>query len=279
MSQRNESGIRIGVLGAMAVIASALMITMLIADTGHLDSAGAASKPTTGKLEICSLAAANSPSLLGQSFSFTETADGKTVGPFTVIASSKPATKCGGLTSYQIGTKVHVAEAPTPGVEISEITVKNGKTVRTEGGGGSCSGATGPPITPITVRIGGSGTATVTYTNAIVVPSLCSAIEMCVLGATSIPSGAFTFTLTSLVSRWSKTVSLPSGSECTGDISIPAGQVAVTEKSVFAYLVSSVAAIPSSALVSDNLAEHTATFSVSAGNATTAIFTDEFVYA
>ncbi len=220
--------------------------------------------PSYGQLKVCKVAAANSPSLIGQSFSFTERTANSVVGPFSVSAASKPDTSCGGLQRYQVGTRVNISEAATAGTQVTNVGVT----------GGSLSSWSGQNATAI---VGPSNVTTVVnYTNGITPIVLNGAIEVCKQAGDSYVSGTFNFELSS--GEWSTwtSVYLPSGGGvfCTGDIPVPAGQVTVTEESAPPYYVSSVAAIPQGDLVSENLANQTATFSVSDGAATTAIFTN-----
>ncbi len=104
-------------------------------------------------------------------------------------------------------------------------------------------------------------------------------IEVCVQAGDSDVQGTFDFGLSS--GQWSTdaSVTLAQGSlglVCTGDIPGPTGQVTVTEESNPTYDVSAVAAIPTSALVSENLTFQKATFSVpdETSGATPAIFTN-----
>jgi len=217
---------------------------------------------------VCEVAAANSSSLLGQSFSFTERTADSVVGPFSVNAASKPDVSCGGLTRYRVGTRVSIAEAAVTGVQVSNVDVT----------GGSLSSWAGLDATAI---VGPSNVTTVVnYTNEIVCGA-CGpgAIEVCVQAGDSTVNGTFNFQLSS--GEWSTSVSvtLPSGSGvvCTGDIPVPPGHVTVTEESDPPYDVSAVAAIPTGDLVSEDLATQTATFTVTDQVATTAIFTDSTV--
>ncbi len=273
MSRLSGRGIGSRSVGAVAVVASTLVITLVVGGTGHLDGASATTKRATGNLEVCSVAAANSPSLVGQPFHFIEHSSNSYIGPFTLDAGTRPGTSCGGVTKYQVGTTVHVGERTTLGTVINQVTVQSGQTVTTKKYG-QCSGV----VPPIAATIGTSGTTIVTYTNAIAIPYLCPAIEVCVMAADSGVQGSFNFTLTSLISGslWSKRVSinLAQDSACSGDVVAPPGQVTVTEESNPTYYVSAIEAIPTGDLVSENLTTQSATFSVGFGHATTAIFTD-----
>ena len=78
-------------------------------------------EPATGQLKVCKIS--GSTALNGEFFSFTEQAGGTIVGPFSVQAEPAGAPlNCGGLTSYPVGTVVNIAEAATPGVEVSSVT-------------------------------------------------------------------------------------------------------------------------------------------------------------
>ena len=224
--------------------------------------------PGYGQLKVCKVAAANTPFLIGQSFSFTERTTNSHVGPFSVVAAAKPDTSCGGLTRYRIGTRVNISETATAGTQVTNVAVTGGTL-------SSWSGLNATAIVgPSTV------TTVVNFTNGII--SLINGfIEVCVQPGDSSVQGTFYFDLSS--GQWSGngvpvTVS-PGNIVCTGDIPTPVGQVTVSEESNPAYDVSSVAAIPTGDLVSENLVSQTATFSVPflSNGATVAIFTNSTV--
>jgi len=247
---------------------------MIIGGTGHLDRAGATNNPAMGKLEVCNVAA-NSPGLIGQPFRFIEHSATGYVGPFIVDAGARPGASCGRLTSYPVGATVHVAERPGSAV-ITQITVQSGTTVTTRPYY-QCSGVV-PPIAAILT----SGTTTVTYTNTLASPYPCPALVVCVVAGDSGAHGSFNFSLTSVSgtpSTKSVSVILAQGnfSSCSGDITVPTGQVTVTEEANWPFYVSSVTSVPQGDLASENLAKQTATFVVQRVGATTAIFTDSTV--
>ncbi len=81
-------------------------------------------QPATGSLKVCKVA--GDPSILGNSYSFTESAGGVTVGPFAVTAGTLNPLNCSDITGYQIGTAVNVAELANPSTVVSNITVTGG---------------------------------------------------------------------------------------------------------------------------------------------------------
>jgi hypothetical protein len=226
--------------------------------------------PHYGQLKVCKVAAANSPSLIGLPFNFLERTVNGHVGPFSVNAGWTPDTSCGGLTRYRVGRRVNISEAATAGTQVTNIDVTGGTLATANYGAGTATAIVGPS----------NVTTVVNYTNGIGL-TLNSLIEVCVQSGDSNVQGTFYFDLNS--GLWSTTVSITVGQggvSCTGDIPAPpTGQITVTEESNPTYDVSAVAAIPTSALVSDNLAMQKATFSVTdpRSGATTAIFTNSTV--
>jgi len=223
--------------------------------------------PSYAYLKVCKVAPAGS-GLDGLPFSFTERTANSTVGPFTVNAAATADTSCGGLTRYQVGTRVNISEAATANVQVTNIDVTGGSLATSNYALGTATAIVGPSTV----------TTVVNYTNNNVPPQEFGYIEVCKQAGDSFVNGNFTFDLSE--GEWSSSVTVPTGG-CSGDIQVPAGQVAVTEESNPPYYVSSVAAIPQGDLVSENLANQTATFTVAANApATTAIFTNstEFGY-
>jgi hypothetical protein len=215
-------------------------------------------KANNGQLKVCKVA--GNSALLGQSFSFTESAGGNTVGPFAVNAGTAAAPNCGGLTTYQVGTNVNIAETAQQGIVASNISVSNGSASNVNLSGGT-----------VTATVGAGAVTIVTYTNVPVINQPTGAIEVCKQAGDSYVNGSFNFSLSE--GEWSSSVSVLTG-QCSGEITVPAGQVSVTEAPSAPYYLASVSSIPQSALLGSNLANGQATFAVSSGSATTAIFTN-----
>ncbi len=251
-------------LASIALVPSTAGTTSVSTRTAHITvaanttvTATFTNQPSYGYLKVCKVAGTSN--LLGHSFSFTESTANTSVGPFAVTAASTPDTNCGGLTKYQVGTRVNIVEAATAGVTVSNVGVTGGSLA-------SWSGQNATAIVgPSTV------TTVVNYTNSSSITQPPGAIEICKQAGDSYVNGWFNFELSQ--GEWSTTTSVLTG-QCTGDIPVPAGQVTVTEEPSSPYYVSSVAAIPQGALVAENLANQTATFSVASQSATTAIFTN-----
>lgn len=217
--------------------------------------------PTIGQLKVCK-SEFDTPSLIGQPFSFTETAGGTVVGPFSVDAAATANTSCGGLTSYPVGTKVNIAELAS-GASVHGITVTNGTLSNKNLAAGTVTVTVGSPTV---------GTTIVNYANWIPSSPGTGLIEVCKQAGDQFVTGSFTFTLTE--GTFSDTLAPVPVGQCSGDVSVPAGQVTVTEEPSFPYYVSSVGSIPQSALVAENLANGEATYSVPALSSVTAIFTN-----
>lgn len=222
--------------------------------------------PAMGTLKVCKIA--GDPSLNGQEFSFTETAGGSVVGPFSVAATPAGSStlNCGGLTSYPVGTMVNIAELPTANVAATSITVTNGTASNLDLANGT-----------VTATVGGAGTTIVTYTNTPVVSGAPGSIEVCKQAGDAYVSGTWSFTISNgsgTTITTSASTTGPGNVGCSGDFSVPAGNYTITEAETSPYYVSAVSAIPSGDLVSQNLGNATATFSVASGAATTAFFTN-----
>ncbi len=227
---------------------------------GSTTTATFTNAPSYGQLKVCKVAPSGS-GLVGQPFSFTESTANSSVGPFSVDAATTPDTSCGGLTRYQVGTLVNISEAPTTGTQVTNIGVTGGSLSASNLSAGTATAVVGPSTV----------TTVVNYTNGLKPIILNGAIEVCKVAGDSYVNGTFNFTLSQ--GEWSTEVSVLTG-QCSNDIPVPAGQVTVTEASSPPFYVSSVSAIPQGDLVSENLSNQTATFSVAVDSATTAIFTN-----
>jgi hypothetical protein len=257
-----------------ATVLSAINIRPVTAGTGNIATRTATvnvpeggspvtqfiNSPATSVLKVCKVA--GDPALLGHQFSFTETAGGSTVGPTSVTAGSPGdlVHECTDVSTYQVGTKVNIAELATPGVAVSNIQVLGGSA-------GNVNLAAGT----VTATVG-SGVTDVVYTNVPVVVQPPGYIEVCKSAADSfVPSGPWTFTLNQ--GNWNDTEHVLTG-QCTGPITVPAGQVSVQESVSSPSYVSSITAIPAGNLLGSNLANGQATFAVASGADTTAVFTN-----
>ncbi len=229
-------------------------------------------EPATGQFKICEVA--GDPPILGQSFGFTESANGTTIGPTSVVAGTLNPLNCTDVASYQIGTAVNVAQQPQQpgqplgdciaGIYTSNITVVGGTATNVDLSAGT-----------VTATVTGAVTEVI-YTNIPLVAPCGGGIEVCVnAGDASVPVGTWTFTITPYGSNtptgW---VSALAG-QCSGDIQLNAGQYTVAESFSPPDYVSSIATVPSGALLASDAAEGTATFAVAANNNTTAIFTND----
>jgi hypothetical protein len=116
-----------------------------------------------------------------------------------------------------------------------------------------------------------AGTTTLTVTNTPHSNGQSGTLELCKTAADNYVSGSFTFDLTGPDS-FSQTVSVPTG-QCN-DYPVPSGTIGITEPPEFPYALSSVSAIPSSALLSSDLDTQSASVDVEPGATTTAFFTN-----
>ncbi len=237
--------------------------------TAHVDVAAGSettatftNEPTYGQLKVCK-SEYNSPSLIGEPFSFTESAGANTVGPFSVDAAATANTSCGGLTRYQVGTRVNIAELPSSGSSVYSITVTHGTESNVNTTAGTVTATVGPPTV---------GTTIVDYANWIPPTTQTGSIEVCKQAGDQFVSGSFNFVLSE--GEWSETLPPVPVGQCSGDVTVPAGQVTVTEEPSSPYYVSSVGSIPQSALVAENLANSEATYAVAVNSSVTAIFTN-----
>ena len=212
--------------------------------------------PATGQLKVCKIA--GSTVLNGQYFSFTEQAGGTIVGPFSVQAEPAAAPlNCGGLTSYPVGTVVHIAEAATAGVTVTSVT-----------------GATWTGGQDATATVQAGGTTVVTYTNSTTPPPPTPGyLEICkTAGDSFVGAGPWNFTISGN-GQPSQTEQVLAG-QCSGDVALPVGDYTVTEAFSSPDYVSSITGDPT-APVSTNLANGSGVFAVSTGTTETATFTND----
>ena len=199
-------------------------------------------------LKVCKSAATDSPSLVGQPFSFTENG-----GPaYSVLAGTVAAPNCGPVTPYQLGTDVDVAELATPGTHVSDITVSDNR-------GSNFDTAAGT----VTATIG-SGVTIVTYTNAVTIGRPDGFIEVCKSAGDGYVRGSFDFTITDaggVVGIQSVAVG-----QCSPPVKVRSGNVTVTEAARSPYYVSAIFVVPQNRLVSSNLSNRTVTVTVPKGD-------------
>lgn len=199
-------------------------------------------------LKVCKSADADSPSLVGQPFTFTENG-----GPaYSVSAGTVAAPNCGPVTPYQLGTNVDVAELATPGTHVSDITVSDNR-------GSNFDTAAGT----VTATIG-SGVTIVTYTNAVTIGRPDGFIEVCKSAGDGYVRGSFDFTITDaggVVGIESVAVG-----QCSPPVKVRSGNVTVTEAARSPYYVSAIFVVPNGRLVSSNLSNRTVTVTVPKGD-------------
>jgi hypothetical protein len=195
-------------------------------------------------LKICKAAGDASPSLIGDSFSFTENG-----GPaFSVAAGTVAAPNCGPVQKYKLGTVVNIAELATAGTHVSGITVSDGR-------GSNVNTAAGTTTATI-----GAGVTIVTYTNDVNLPSQTGFIEVCKSADDPFVSGSFNYTITDASGAVSQQSVLVG--QCTAPLQVAVGNATVTEAKQFPYYVDGIFVSPSGRTVSSNLSNRTVTVKV-----------------
>jgi hypothetical protein len=204
-------------------------------------------KVPPAQLKVCKVA--GDPSLVGDLFSFTENGG----SPFSVAAGTPSAPNCSSLQTYQVGTNVNIAELPTAGTMVSSIAV----SPATEASNTSTANGT------VTVTLQ-PGVTVVTYTNVPVSPTQTGLLEVCKLASDQYVTGSFQFTITA-AGGFSETASVAVG-QCTQALTVPAGNVTVTETQRAPYFLDDVFTVPYNDLVSQNDANGTAVVNVVQSN-------------
>jgi hypothetical protein len=199
------------------------------------------------QIKICKATPASD--LVGQPFTFTE----NNGTPFTVTAGTTSAPNCSGLTTYQAGTVVNVAEEATPGLDVGSIT--------TSGAGTASNVNTSAGTVSVTVH---PGVTIVTYTNIHHVTPPTGLIEVCKQASDPYVSGSFLFTITDSTGV-TQTQSVRVG-QCTAPLTVAAGNVTVSEAQRSPYYLDDVYTIPSGDLVSQNDANGSAVVTVVKSN-------------
>jgi hypothetical protein len=202
-------------------------------------------------LKVCKSAGANSPSLIGDQFSFTE--NGKPA--FSVAAGTVAAPNCGPVQNYKLGTAVNVSELATAGTHVSGITVSDGR-------GSNVNTAAGT----VTATIG-AGVTIVTYTNDVNPITQTGFIEVCKAALDPFVQGSFDFTITDAAGVvYQQSVQV---GQCTSPIPVAVGNATVTEAARFPYYVGEIDVFPSGRTVSQNLSNRTVTVKVVQGDSST----------
>ncbi len=218
-------------------------------------------KSTTGtgaELEVCKVAGEST--LDGTSFPFIEANwSGSFYTSFSLTAEPSPGS-CGTEYSYSPGTTVLVEEAAFPGTPVSGVTAGFSVTNGT-------IDATLTDIDLVAVSLK-SGLTVLTVTDTPQTQLGPGTLELCKTANDQFVQGSFNFDITE--PGFSTTSSVVAG-QCN-DVSVPAGTVTVTEQQQFPYALASVAALPSSSLVSTDLDSQSAQISVPAEGLSTAFF-------
>ncbi len=209
-----------------------------------------ASVPALG-LKICKQVTANSPSIIGDKFSFTENGG----AAYNVTAGAPGSPNCGPVHTYKLGTKVNIAEAASPGVNAAGITVSDGRGTNVNTAAGT-----------VTATIG-SGVTVVTYTNNLHGVSQTGFIEVCKSAGDGYVTGSFDFTITDAAGVPIKE-SVAVGN-CTSPIQVAGGNATVTETARNPYFVTDIEATPAGRVVSSDFADRTATVKVVLGDSST----------
>ena len=245
-------------LKLLVAIAAAVLALTVVAQTAA--TAAKAPKPATGSVKVCKVAAAP---LAGDAFPFqTATWSGADYNLLSLTAGPAPG-GCATVGPFTVGTILLVEEASTPGVPYPGVIPTFSLS------SGTLAGSV-PSMDLVAVTVT-KGTTTLTVTDTPTQPPKGGTLELCKTAADKYVSGSFTFDLTGPGS-FSQTVSVPAG-QCN-DYPVPSGAIGITEPPEFPYALSSVSAIPSSALLSSDLDTQSASVDVEPGATTTAFFTN-----
>ena len=222
-------------------------------------------EPSKGELKVCKVA--GDPAQAGRDFTFSAQAGGNLYGPMTIPAAAVNDTygSCWDVGSFQVGTAVNISEAPTQNVAVTAIDVLNGTLSNANYGAGT-----------VTATLTG-GVTEVSYQNTTVTPTLNGVLEICKnAGDYFVPQGPWSFTVVSTLSgQVVDTENVLTGQCNENPNGLPPGQYVVTESVGYPYYVSEISAYPSNTLVASNVDNASGTFTVTAGNSTTAFFTND----
>jgi hypothetical protein len=228
--------------------------------TSPTATAATSKAASTSQFQVCNLAGA--PNLDGVSFPFVEgTWSGSYYTTYSLTAEPAPGT-CGPKHSMTAGSVILVEQASSPGAPVPgyspSFAVSNGTL------DGVVSNIAFAMVTV------GTGVTTLNVTDVATPPTQNGTLELCKYGSDQYVRGSFNFNITG--PGFSSTQTVPTG-QCN-DVVVPATNLSITEPSVFPYALASVAANPSSALVSSNLDTQSAVVSVSPGGTSTVSFTN-----
>jgi hypothetical protein len=220
----------------------------------------ASSTGTGAQFEVCKVA--GDASLDGVSAPIIEgNWSGSFYTSYSLTAEPSPGT-CGPKHAFTPGAMVLVEEAASPGVPVPGVTptfsVSNG-TVD--------SVVANLEFVAVTVK---SGLTVLTITNRPTPPPQQGTLELCKSAADKYVEGTFSFSVTA--AGFKAAPSVLTG-QCN-DITVPSGNVSVTENVEFPYAVTSMAAIPKAALVSSDLNTQNALVAVVPGGTTTLFVTN-----
>ena len=230
------------------------------AATTATPAAATSKAAASSQFQVCNLAGASN--LDGVSFPFVEgTWSGSYYTAYSLTAEPSPGT-CGAKHSMTAGSQILVEQASSPGVPVPgyspSFAVSNGTLNAV---------VSDIDFAMITVN---AGLTTLNVTNVATPPTQTGTLELCKYGSDQYVRGSFNFNITA--PGFSSTQTVPTG-QCN-DVTVPATNLSITEPTVFPYALASVAAIPSSALVSSDLDTQSAVVSVSPGGTSTVSFTN-----
>jgi hypothetical protein len=257
-------------LAALIAIATTLGVLALTSvasgAVGHRHSAIAGNTATEPQLEVCNISGDT-----GQNGITRPIQEGLWAGGFfttyPLTAAPSPG-NCAGPHSFSAGALIGVEQGtlgagPGPGVNVA-ITASNGTIA-----------ASVPSIALAVVRVGSSGLTTVTVDDATPPPPAKGTLELCKSPADGFVTGqVFNFTITAPGYSASQSVVAEPGS-CNDVPNVPApGPVTITETQKFPYRLTSVATIPSNALVSSSPQTLSAVVTTLPSQTTTVFFTN-----
>ena len=246
-------------LRLLLALAAALLGLSVLA--GSAATAGA-QVTATGSLQICKVAA---PPLAGQTYPIlTATWSGTQYKEVSLKAAAAPG-GCSTVNSYTVGTTVLVEEGASPGVPFPGVTptfsIANGTIA-----------ANVPSLDLVALAIK-AGTNVLTVTNTPVIATTPGSLELCKTASDTNVQGSFVFNLTG-PGGYSSTQSVPTG-QCNEVTGVPSNvPISITEPPIFPYALTSVATIPTTALVSTNLGASSAQVEVEPQSTSTVFFTN-----
>jgi hypothetical protein len=201
--------------------------------------------PQTGRVKICKVAGAGVTS--GTTFSFTLATNG-------TKAVDVKAGSCSFAEEVPVGN-VSVTEKATTGLRVSDIRVEPA----------SALGTADTTAGTVTVSVQAGAVTEVFFTNEMALPGT---LKVCKVAGNGVaPRTEFSFTV------GTTPVTVQAGF-CSSQLTVPAGNLAVTEAATPGLQVTDITVAGAGALVSKNLAARTVTVNVASNAVTEVVFTN-----